>query len=148
MALSASIAAVWQRDQIINAVPETALQVHARQILVFDEESADEIYAQLESGADFATLSDAYDPLTGGDLGWFPKGYLFLPEIEEVAFELTPGDYSQVIETDYGFHIIQVIERDEEHELLPDVRKVLQQAALNDWLKTQREEGQIEIYLQ
>ncbi len=43
---------------------------------------------QLQAGADFATLAYRYDPLTGGDLGWFPRGVLTQPAVEEAAFSL------------------------------------------------------------
>ena len=72
-ALLREIYADYQRDQIINAVPETADQVHARQILVQDEANAESLLAELKAGKDFATLAATEDPTTGGDLGWFPK---------------------------------------------------------------------------
>ena len=72
--LRRSILVSWQRDEIINAVPTTADQIHARQILVQDEDNAAYAYAQLQTGADFETLAFDYDPLLGGDLFWFPRG--------------------------------------------------------------------------
>lgn len=145
LSLRYAAAAAWQRDQIANSVPETADQVHALQILVSDQDTADSIYQQLQTGAEFATLAAKYDPILGGDLGWFPRGTLYLPEIEEAAFKLQPGEYSPVIETDYGFHIVQVVERDAQHELAPDARLQLQQAAVADWIAQQREQGDIEV---
>jgi peptidyl-prolyl cis-trans isomerase C len=136
-------AAAWQRDQIIAAVPQTADQVHARQILVLDSSLADSIYQQLQSGKDFATLALYYDPRTGGELGWFPKGYLNVPEVENAAFSLQPGQYSQVIQTKFGYQIIQVIERDAQHSLTTDARDVLQHQALQQWLTDQRSKSEI-----
>ena len=143
--LRRSITAAWQRDEIIGQVAETAEQVHARQILVRDEELAEDILANLQSGAEFATLALSYDPLTGGDLGWFPKGYILLPEIEEASFALQPGEYSEIVSTSYGYHILEVIEREKQRTLEPDALKTLQRQKIQDWLKERREQSQIEI---
>ena len=147
VSLQRSIVAAWQRDQIINQVPETDEQVHARQILVRDEELAGDILGNLRSGADFATLAYSYDPLTGGDLGWFPRGFLLVPEIEEAAFALQQGEYSEIISTQYGYHIIEVMERDAQRELEPEARRTLQTKKIQGWLKEYREQSQIEITL-
>lgn len=145
--LRRSIEAAWMRDQIIASVPETAEQVHARQILVFNRDQADQLYSQLESGTDFATLAATIDPATLGDLGWFPRGYLTMPAVEEAAFDLQPDEYSQVIETDIGYHIVQVIERDPDRPLDPDARLVLESSALENWLETRKAESEITILL-
>lgn len=144
-ALRRSLEAAWQRDQVIDSLPEALEQVKARQILVQFSTTAESLYRQLQAGADFATLAFQYDPLTGGDLGWFPRGYLTLASIEEAAFNLQPGEYSQIIETDFGFHIIQVFERGSERPLTPDARLTLQKKLLNDWLTDQRQKANIEI---
>ncbi|OGO40702.1 MAG: hypothetical protein A2W36_04585 [Chloroflexi bacterium RBG_16_58_14] len=143
--LARSIAVAWMRDQIIAEVPEVAEQVHARQILLYNSDAADQALAELRSGTDFADLAAQFDPLSKGELGWFPRGYLIDPEVEQAAFELQPGDYSQVIETPTGFHILQVLERDPQRTLSPDARLVLQQRALQDWLVKQREQSEIQF---
>ena len=140
-----SLAAAWERDQIINSVPQTAAQVHARQILVFTQADADSIESQVKSGSDFATLALNYDPDTGGDLGWFPKGYLTETAIETAAFSMTAGQVSDVIKTDLGYHIIQVIAVDPQHALSPDARLVLQHKALEAWLQNQQTNSTIKI---
>ncbi len=143
--LSRQMAAAWMRDRVIAAVPETMLQVHARQILLYNSEEAQAVYAQLQDGTDFATLAAQYDPVALGDLGWFPQGYLPFPQVETAAFALEPGEYSPVIQTDLGYHIVQVIERDEQRPLSTDARLSLQERALQDWLQTQRQQSQIEV---
>jgi len=145
--LRRSIAAAWQANKIASEVPTSTEQVHARQILLLDSDSADQVYQQLQAGADFAMLAWKYDTLTGGDLGWFPRRYLTRLEIEEAAFKLQPGQYSPVISTDFGFQIIQVIERDPNRSLAPDALRVLQHLAIQDWLDEQRKESKIEILL-
>jgi len=135
----------WQKDQICDSVPTTADQVHARQILVQDEGNANSYYQQLQNGSDFATLAYTLDPTTGGDLGWFPKGYLTQPEVETAAFALEPGQYSAVIKSALGYHIIFIIERDANHPLSIDARRALQQIALDEWLQSAKSAAKIEI---
>jgi peptidyl-prolyl cis-trans isomerase C len=143
--LRRSIASAWMRDQIISAVPEAAEQVHLRQILVYNSAKADEALAKLNSGTDFTELAATYDPLAKGDLGWLPRGYLLDPLLEQAAFSLEPGKYSQVIQTSTGYHILQVIERDPQRPLDPDARLKLQMQALQSWLAKERSQSEIQI---
>ncbi len=144
-ALRRSLEAAWQRDQILASVPAEAEQVHARQILVLSEAAAKQVEQRLtQAGANFATVAFGYDLSTGGDLGWFPRGYLTQPAVEEAAFGLQPGETSGIIQTDYGYHIIQVIAREESRPLTPEARQVLGQKALQSWLEAQRQQAQIE----
>jgi peptidyl-prolyl cis-trans isomerase C len=146
-ALERSMAMAWERNQILAGVPVETDQVHARQILVTSETRANQIYQELQSGADFATIAKQFDSLTGGDLGWFPRGYLTQPEIEDAAFSLETGKFSQVIHSKIGFHIIQVLEHDLEHPLSPGALQKAQHQALIDWLKNRRAQAQIEILI-
>jgi len=146
-ALARSLAAAWMRDQIGSAVPETADQTHARQILLYNSNQANEVFAQLKSGQDFTKLAKMYDPVTGGELGWFPRGYLTEKTLEDAAFGQAPGQYSQVIQTPLGFHILMVIERDSSRPLEPNARLTLQEQALSEWLQQRRAQSEIQIYL-
>ena len=146
-ALARSIAVAWMRDQIAGAVSETAEQVHARQILLYNLEQAQEILAQLESGNDFATLAATFDPVISGDLGWFPLGYLDYEQLEQAVFDLQPLEYSGIVETRLGFHILQLIEREPDRMLDPDARLVLQNNAVRKWLEDQRNQSEIVILL-
>jgi peptidyl-prolyl cis-trans isomerase C len=143
--LARAIAADWQKQKIMDQVPTKTEQVHARQILVYTSQKADQIYSNLQAGADFKTLAFQYDPLTGGDLGWFPRGYLTQKSIEDAAFSLQPGQYSSVIQTDFGYQMIQVIERDPAYPLSADALQVLQKAAVRDWIAQQKANSKIEI---
>lgn len=145
LALTRSIGAAWMSDQITRAIPWTADQVHARQILLYNSTDANNILFQLNNGADFTTLAYQYNPATGGDLGWFPKGYLTEPALEKAAFDLEPGKYSDVIETPLGYHILLVIERDPQHPLTSDARITLQRKALSTWLVESRDQSDIQI---
>ena len=144
-ALKRSIGAAWMRDTIIAAVPETADQVHVMQILVTSKSKADEVYAELQSGKDFLDEAVIYDPLTKGELGWFPRGYLSDSLIEETAFGLQAGQYSGVVQTTVGFHILYLVERDPQHQLQPDARRALQVKALQDWIAERRNQSAIQV---
>ena len=144
-ALRRSMLSGWQRDQLLAAVPATAEQVHARQILVLHEQTANDLFAQLQAGADFATLAYRYDPLTGGDLGWFPRGGLTQPAVEEAAFSLQTGEFSAVIPTSYGYQIVQVIDREPSHPLSPEALLNAQQQALLDWVAQQKASASIQV---
>ena len=142
-ALKRAAEAAWMRDKIITGVPGTAEQVHAQQILLYNEDAARKVADQLNAGAKFADLAELYDPNTGGELGWFPRGYLLEPELEEVAFSLEPGQYSAVITSEVGYHILLVVERDAQHPLSPDAYLVMQENALREWLAQERTESEI-----
>jgi peptidyl-prolyl cis-trans isomerase C len=143
--LRRSMLAAWQRDVLFAPVPITAEQVHARQILVVHEQTANDLYAQLQAGADFATLAYRYDPLTGGDLGWFPRGVLTQPAVEKAAFSLKPGEYSSVIPTGFGYHLVQVIDKDSAHALSPEALRAAQQKALETWITEQTASAAIQV---
>ncbi|MBN2050936.1 MAG: peptidyl-prolyl cis-trans isomerase [Spirochaetales bacterium] len=77
---------------------------------------AETIREDLLEGADFAELaslhSECPSSVQGGDLGYFGKGQM-VPEFEDAAFALSVGEISPVVETYYGFHIIEVTDKTE-----------------------------------
>jgi peptidyl-prolyl cis-trans isomerase C len=133
----------WMRDKIIAAVPSTAEQVHVQQILLYNQDKAQSFLIQLNGGADFDELASQADPLTRGDLGWVPRGYLLEPKIEEAAFGLEVGQHSDVIATDVGFHIVRILARDPQRPLSPDAYLALQELALKNWIEKQRQQANI-----
>jgi peptidyl-prolyl cis-trans isomerase C len=136
--LKRSIDAAWMRDKIINAVPTTADQVHVQQILLYNANDAQSVLQQLQGGADFNKLAAQYDPNAHGDLGWFPKGYLLDPNVEQAAFSLQVGQTSGVIQTGVGYDIIKVLARDAQHPLSPDAYLAMQEQAVKNWVTQQR----------
>jgi peptidyl-prolyl cis-trans isomerase C len=142
-ALKRAAEAAWMRDKIVMAVPSTAEQVHIQQILLYNEGTAQSFLIQLNGGADFDELALEADPLTRGDLGWVPRGYLLNSKIEEAAFGLAVGEHSDVIATDVGFHIVRILARDPEHPLSPDAYLALQELALKNWIEEQRRQATI-----
>lgn len=147
-ALKRDIEAAQMRDQIIASVPPTTEQVHIRQILTYNQEDAEKALARLESGTDFDELAALYDPATRGDIGWFPRGYLSLTVIEEAAFGLEVNGTSAIIESEIGFHILKLIERDPAHPLAFEALLALQASALTEWVETRRAESEIVILTQ
>ena len=105
-----------QYDQ--NPILYSTAQVHASHILVKDEDTARqllaEVKAQPEKFADLARekSTDTVSAKKGGDLGTFGPGRM-VPEFDKVAFALQPGEISDVVKTQYGYHIIMVAERKE-----------------------------------
>jgi peptidyl-prolyl cis-trans isomerase C len=142
-ALRLQMAAAWMRDQVIASVPSTADQVHVKQILLYNASDAQLVLADLQTGVSFDDLAARYDPVTDGDLGWFPRGYLPDSDIEVAAFALQPGQYSQIIQDETGYHILYLIERDSARLLSPDALLTLQAHALQDWLAQRRGESTI-----
>jgi len=76
---------------------------------------AEELLAKIKGGADFAALAKQFseDPGSkdkGGDLDFFPRGQM-VPEFEQAAFSLQPGQVSELVKTQYGFHIIKVVDK-------------------------------------
>jgi len=145
LALKRAAEAAWMRDHILATVPVTAEQVHLQQILVYNESTAKQMLEQLKNGADFNELAARADPLTHGELGWVPRGYLLDPQIDQAAFRLQPGEFSEVIATPAGFHILRVLERESNRPLSPDALLKLQEQALQDWLNQQRAQSQITL---
>ncbi len=139
-----SLEAGWLKEKIIGEVPLEADQVRARQIMVQSKTLADQIYQQLETGADFATIARIYDPISGGELGWFPQNTLVLPGVEEAVFILEPEEYTPVLDTDYGYQIIQVMERGV-RSLTQDALLNYQNQALRNWVEEQKNQSDIKF---
>jgi peptidyl-prolyl cis-trans isomerase C len=89
-------------------------QVRARHILVEKEADAKALHARIVKGEDFAKLAkenskDAGSGANGGDLGFMQKGQT-VPAFNEMLFKLKPGDMSEPVKTEFGYHIIKVEE--------------------------------------
>jgi len=73
----------------------------------------DQVLKQAKGGADFAKLAEQHSQdgsaAQGGDLNYFPKGQM-VPAFDKVAFELKPGEISGVVTTQFGYHIIKVVD--------------------------------------
>jgi peptidyl-prolyl cis-trans isomerase C len=97
-------------DTVSKLPPETEL--HARHILVDDEATAKQITERAKKGEDFVALSKEFskDPgsaADGGDLGWFTKDKM-VKEFSEAAFKLEPGQISDPVKSQFGWHVIKL----------------------------------------
>jgi len=88
-------------------------KVHAAHILVKIEEDARAIKADLDNGFNFEAIaknkSQCPSGKKGGDLGWFGRGQM-VKEFEKAAFSLKKGEISEPVKTQFGWHIIKVID--------------------------------------
>ena len=147
-------------------------QVRASHILITVQQGADVaakaaakrkaegVLKQVKAGSDFASLAKAnsQDPgsaINGGDLGFFQRGQM-VPPFDQAAFTMKPGSTSELVETQFGYHIIRVMEKKEAGTVsLDEVRPQLEQYLQN--LNRQREmqafvdglkaKGKVEILL-
>jgi len=143
-------------------------QTHARHILVKTSEIMDDaqarekllgLKARIEKGEDFAVLArenseDTGSMLSGGDLGWSTPG-MFVPEFEEAMKNTPIGSISRPFKSQFGWHILQVIERRKE-DMSDKVKRnqaanVLRSRRFDEefqlWLTQIREEAYVEIKL-
>ena len=122
-------------DEAMHQTYEEAVQsmrgqeeVHARHILVESEDEAKALLDQLKAGGDFVALAKekSKDPggSDGGDLGYFTKDQM-VPEFAEVAFKMYPGQLSNPVKTQFGWHIIKV--EDKRSKQAPEFDRVKDQ---------------------
>ena len=136
--------------QYANTTP--GLEYHAAHILVPTEQEAKDIKAKLDAGGDFAALAkeDSKDGSAsqGGDLGWFGLG-MMVKQFEDAVVALKPGEVSAPVQTQFGWHIIKLIEtRPAKKPTLDEVKQelsqTLQQDAVGAKLKTLTDAAKIE----
>ena len=126
----------------------------ARHILIADEQTAKDVIAKLDGGADFAelakTTSTGPSGPKGGDLGWFQPATM-VPEFAAAASEMNKGEYSKTpVQTQFGWHVILLEDvRTPEPPPFDDVkdqlRQILVQQSLLDYLKELRSGATIKI---
>jgi peptidyl-prolyl cis-trans isomerase C len=133
-------------------------QIQAKHILIKVSPKADksekaaarkkieEIQAKLKKGEDFGALakefSEGPSSAKGGDLGWFERGRMVKP-FEEAAFALKPGEVSNVVETPFGYHLIEVTDKRPATKMAyADVKEKLQQ-----YLKDIKVQKEVRIYV-
>jgi peptidyl-prolyl cis-trans isomerase C len=132
-------------------------QVRARQIVVSTEEEGQKVLGLLRQGESFAAIAGQYsmspDAKEGGDLGFFAKGEM-PPEFEKAVFSLPVGRLSDLVKSEYGYHVFLVEEKREAarltlDEMRPEIRETLltekKEKAYQDWLRELRSQASIEM---
>lgn len=132
-------------DVITADLPHTQEQVWARHILVATVEEAETVLARLDAGEDWSALAaerslDTSNKDAGGDLGWFPREQMVEP-FANAAFDMRVGEISEPVESEFGFHIIQVLGH-EDRPLSSDAYEQLRQQKLLDFIETLRSKYQ------
>jgi peptidyl-prolyl cis-trans isomerase SurA len=151
-------------DKRSKDAPVLITQTHARHILIKTSELTSEneaknrladIKRRIESGADFAEQAKLYSEdgsaAQGGDLGWVSPG-VFVPEFERAMNALKPAQLSNLVQSEFGWHLIQVIERrnadvsveQKRQQAGMTLRAFKSDEAYQDWLRQLRDRAFIE----
>ncbi|QPC80871.1 peptidylprolyl isomerase [Phototrophicus methaneseepsis] len=150
-----AIDAFFERLALRNALEEdvvgdqtTTTYVNSRHILVETEEQAQEIIAALQAGESFSELARAASQDTGsaargGELGWAAAENYF-PEFRDAVLTLPIGEISEPVQTEAGWHIIQVRDR-EDREMEETEREQISAQQFAAWLEDLRAENDAEI---
>ena len=102
-------------EEVQKYYDQASQELHARHILVATEEEAKEIIKELKDGGDFAAIAkekstDTASGAEGGDLGWFSVGKM-VEEFNDAAYALEVNTISEPVKSDFGYHIIEVLEK-------------------------------------
>jgi parvulin-like peptidyl-prolyl isomerase len=129
-------------EAVTADMPTTDEQVWARHILVADEATLKTVTGLLNQGIDFAKVAQEYSidtgtAASGGDLGWFSKGAM-VAEFETAAFSQEIGVIGEPVKTQFGYHIIQVLDK-QQLPLTTFQIKQNRDAAFTEWLNTTRD---------
>ncbi|MBN2376489.1 MAG: peptidylprolyl isomerase [Sedimentisphaerales bacterium] len=131
---------------VMHPTPETDLQAIEKQM--------QQILVQLHSGTNFGELAQKHSdcPDNQGDLGYFARGKM-VQEFEDVVFNLSPGQISDVFQTEFGFHIAKVLDKrpplpaqleDVQQVIVRELTEHAQQKAMEDFVDAQKEKAVIE----
>jgi hypothetical protein len=139
------------QEHIVGATAPVVEQVHARHILLQTESDAMDLLIKLQEGQSFASLAAQYSldrgsKDQGGDLGFFPRGVM-TKQLEAVAFGLNPGQISGIVQTDFGYHIIEVVEKDPARRVADELLAPWRQTTFVNWLESQRTTAKIEYLI-
>lgn len=125
-------------EEIEEYYNDMKIEKEARHILVEDEELADDLKEQLDDGADFAELAKEHSTDSsaeeGGDIGYFSRDAELVPEFLDTAYELDVDEISEPVQSQFGFHIIQVTDSKDKEDFgsLDDMKKEITRTIKND----------------
>jgi peptidyl-prolyl cis-trans isomerase C len=139
-------------DETVKSMPAEQ-EVRARHILVETEDAAKKAYDRVKGGEDFAKVaaelsSDPGSKTEGGDLGFFTKDRMVQP-FAEAAFAQEPGQISQPVKSQFGWHVIKTEEKRNKpvpsfEEMQPQVNTYLERKAQQDLITGLRKEAKVE----
>lgn len=145
-----------QERYVEKNVSKSAEQVHVRHILVASEADAKSVLDNLKKGTKFEQIArerstDQANSSKGGDLGWAPRGF-YDPAFEKAAFGLREtGQLSAPVKSQFGWHVIQLIQRDDDRPLSEQQTQTLGQIKLSKFVEEQRKRleqaGQLNVDL-
>lgn len=111
-----------EEEEIVNYYNDNKEQfrtdesIRAKHILVSDEDSANKVLNEINDGLSFEEAAQKYSncpsKANGGDLNYFTRGKM-VPEFEEAAFKLQKGEISKPVKTQFGYHLIKVVDKKE-----------------------------------
>lgn len=144
----------WNTNDFKNKIRQSLVQRKLADKILADEslnepakKQAADVLAQVKAGGDFGELAKKYSSdgtaSGGGDLGFFGKGQM-VPEFEAAAFALQPGQVSEVVKTQYGYHIIKVTEAKDGQVRASHI--LIKGVDLDSWLRDQRAQARIAQY--
>ncbi|MFH1368427.1 MAG: peptidylprolyl isomerase [Elusimicrobiota bacterium] len=130
------------------------VEVTARHILLSSQEEAEKALARLKAGADFGKMAeeistDSGSAMSGGKIGPFRKGEL-VPDFEKAVFALKPGKLSEVVKTQYGYHIVQKLTEKPLSALTveqskADIRKILEKTKFDNWIDSAKKKFNVNV---
>jgi peptidyl-prolyl cis-trans isomerase C len=150
-------------DEAVKQMPDEE-EVHARHILIRapqgDEKAGaeakkkiEDVIARINKGEDFTKVAkevteDPSGKANGGDLGWFTKDQM-VPEFSEVAFKLKPGQISEPVHTQFGWHVIKLEDKRKKQapafaDVKPQLEQFVTRKAQADLITKLRAEAKIE----
>ena len=131
-------------------------EVRARHILVATGEEAEDVIRRLSEGGDFGAIAraESLDRATaplGGEIGWFTRA-MMAPGFSEVAFSTTVGELARPFQTEFGWHVIEVLDRRSTRavpfsEVQDNIAEFLRLRAIDRTLRDLEEESQVVYYM-
>jgi hypothetical protein len=136
------------QEIFLAGVPDSAESVRYRQILVSEQNTAQDVKQQIEAGADFAALvteTPSLDPTTrnsGGEVGWVPRGARPVPldaSTEALVFDLEPGAVDIIEIAPSVILVVEMLEKEDDRPLDDAQKSPLAVRALGDWVAEKQE---------
>lgn len=140
-------------EEIEEYYNDMKIEMETRHILVEDADEADKIKKELDDGADFAELakekSEDSSAEEGGDVGYVSIDSSMVPEFIDAAYELDVDEISEPVQSQFGFHIIQVTDiRDkEDFESLEDMKDQITRTIKSDQIDQEKAQEKIQNLL-